>query len=270
MEETPMPTEKNNLGDSVFAAAERVHPSGSPAAASGASDPDNAVARFTRLLQSMKHAERALNEVARGITECLPFNRCSIFRYSNRFDQFEGVAGSGVDSGKIRQIRQPAEDIPLAKEILQSGVPHYFEDISQQNILPSWSIREYGITSLVIAPVYADGQPRGVVLLDRKGERFSIERKWLHASKIIAEQLGQSVMRTTFFYTETAVNVHLSRRETEVLQYSADGASTKEIAHLLNLSEHTVKDYVAAACLKLKARNRTEAVANALRRGLIQ
>ncbi|MED4301368.1 LuxR C-terminal-related transcriptional regulator [Geobacillus stearothermophilus] len=49
----------------------------------------------------------------------------------------------------------------------------------------------------------------------------------------------------------------------------ADGASTSEAAEQLYLSEFTVRDYISSALRKLRAKNRTEAVAKALRLGLI-
>jgi NarL family two-component system response regulator YdfI len=61
----------------------------------------------------------------------------------------------------------------------------------------------------------------------------------------------------------------LTRREREVLQMLAAGLGNKEIAARLNISDHTAKFHVAAILAKLGASTRTEAVTQALRRGLI-
>jgi DNA-binding CsgD family transcriptional regulator len=61
----------------------------------------------------------------------------------------------------------------------------------------------------------------------------------------------------------------LSPREREVLALLAEGASNKEIARALALSVHTVKFHVAALIEKLGARSRAEAVAIAIRSGLV-
>ncbi len=61
----------------------------------------------------------------------------------------------------------------------------------------------------------------------------------------------------------------LSDRETEVLSLIAEGLSNKIIAFRLNISEHTVKTHVTAILAKLGAASRTEAVAQAIRRGLV-
>jgi two-component system, NarL family, response regulator YdfI len=61
----------------------------------------------------------------------------------------------------------------------------------------------------------------------------------------------------------------LSNRELEVLDLLAEGLSNKLIAHRLNISEHTVKTHVASIFAKLGASSRTEAVSQAIRRGLV-
>ena len=61
----------------------------------------------------------------------------------------------------------------------------------------------------------------------------------------------------------------LSERELEVLDLLAEGLSNKLIAHRLTISEHTVKTHIASILAKLGASNRTEAVSQAIRRGLV-
>ena len=61
----------------------------------------------------------------------------------------------------------------------------------------------------------------------------------------------------------------LTPREAEVLRLGADGATSEEIASALHLTEHTVKSHLKRIQGKLGARNRTHAVALALRSGLI-
>lgn len=61
----------------------------------------------------------------------------------------------------------------------------------------------------------------------------------------------------------------LSERELEVLQLLGDGLSNKEIADKLFISIQTVKTHITHIFEKLGVKDRTEAVATALRRGLI-
>lgn len=61
----------------------------------------------------------------------------------------------------------------------------------------------------------------------------------------------------------------LTEREAEVLRLVADGASNRDIAAVLLISEHTVAFHMKNILSKLHMSNRTEAVAYALRTGLV-
>jgi DNA-binding NarL/FixJ family response regulator len=61
----------------------------------------------------------------------------------------------------------------------------------------------------------------------------------------------------------------LTPREIEVLQQLAKGRANKEIADVLKISEHTVKDHLKSILGKLHVADRTEAVTAALQRGII-
>ena len=61
----------------------------------------------------------------------------------------------------------------------------------------------------------------------------------------------------------------LTARETEVLQYLAEGKENKEIAQALNISLGTVRFHTSNIYMKLGVSNRTEATRLALKRGLI-
>jgi DNA-binding CsgD family transcriptional regulator len=61
----------------------------------------------------------------------------------------------------------------------------------------------------------------------------------------------------------------LTRRELEVLALMAEGASNKAIARRLGISVHTAKFHVGSLLDKLDATGRTDAVAQAVRQGVI-
>jgi two-component system NarL family response regulator len=68
---------------------------------------------------------------------------------------------------------------------------------------------------------------------------------------------------------ESMAQPQLSQRELQVLRQMASGKSNKEIAQILYISEHTVKNHVKVIFKKLNAIGRTEAMAIATQRGLI-
>jgi LuxR family transcriptional regulator, quorum-sensing system regulator BjaR1 len=61
----------------------------------------------------------------------------------------------------------------------------------------------------------------------------------------------------------------LTPREVECLKWAADGKTEWEISAILNVSEHTADKHLANAHRKLGAASRAQAVANAIRWGLI-
>ena len=61
----------------------------------------------------------------------------------------------------------------------------------------------------------------------------------------------------------------VTRREEEVLQLIADGCSTPEVAEKLYISQKTVKNHLASIYQKLDARDRTQAVLQAVRMGIV-
>jgi two-component system, NarL family, response regulator DegU len=61
----------------------------------------------------------------------------------------------------------------------------------------------------------------------------------------------------------------ITKREEEVLQLIADGCSTPEVAEQLYISQKTVKNHLASIYQKLDARDRTQAVIQAVRMGII-
>ena len=61
----------------------------------------------------------------------------------------------------------------------------------------------------------------------------------------------------------------VTRREEEVLQLIANGCSTPEVAEQLYISHKTVKNHLASIYQKLDARDRTQAVLQAVRMGIV-
>ena len=70
-------------------------------------------------------------------------------------------------------------------------------------------------------------------------------------------------------FDEAPLVDELTSRETQVLSLVADGLSNKAIAARLGVSDETVKFHLASIFGKLGASNRTDAVTQALRRGLV-
>lgn len=115
-------------------------------------------------------------------------------------------------------------------------------------------------------PVHDISGNRGALSFLGDGPAFSV-REMMELSYIaihVFERLSE--IRSL----DVRVTEHLSERELDCLNWTAAGKTSSEIAEILGLSEHTVNHYLNRATKKLDTVNRTQAVAKALRVGLIK
>lgn len=85
----------------------------------------------------------------------------------------------------------------------------------------------------------------------------------------VANQVLQQFQELSWRSEAETLLSPLTRRETEVLDYIAQGYQNKQIAMKLGISEQTIKNHITSILRKLNANARTEAVVVALRQGLI-
>lgn len=60
-----------------------------------------------------------------------------------------------------------------------------------------------------------------------------------------------------------------TKREREVLQYAANGMENAEIAAVLGISTNTVRSHMRSMMIRMGTHSRTDAVAKALRQGIV-
>jgi DNA-binding NarL/FixJ family response regulator len=89
-------------------------------------------------------------------------------------------------------------------------------------------------------------------------------------SKLVMEKnlsvlQGKPLSRANF----KAEHSNLTEREYEVLKLVVEGKSNNEIAHDLNISEHTAKAHVCNIIQKLLVDDRTQAAVKAIKEGLV-
>jgi len=85
----------------------------------------------------------------------------------------------------------------------------------------------------------------------------------------VAEHVLNQFQELTWRSEAEAFISPLTPRETEILQYIAQGYLNKQIAAELGISEQTIKNHVTSILRKLNANARTEAVVVAIKQGLI-
>lgn len=114
----------------------------------------------------------------------------------------------------------------------------------------------------------------GYLLKDMSEEEFSRMLTAIAAgepalSPALAARILDEFARRSRMPAEERREPDLTEREREVLTLVAEGATNREIAARLVISEHTVSFHVKNILAKLHLKNRAQAVAYAIRTGLV-
>ena len=101
-----------------------------------------------------------------------------------------------------------------------------------------------------------------------RGE-YPINDSLLAKPKVAEHVLRQFQDIVAMGKTMETITAPLTHRETQILNYVADGNSNKQIAKILEISEQTIKNHVSSILRKLNANDRTHAAVLAIRYGWI-
>jgi DNA-binding NarL/FixJ family response regulator len=111
----------------------------------------------------------------------------------------------------------------------------------------------------------------GYLLKDASAEELVDAAKHaLEGKAVIHPQLTRAFIEEVQLAEKRPDVAPLSKRETEILQKVAYGATTKEVARDLDISPHTVKTHLERIFEKLGANDRAQAVAIAIRSGIVE
>jgi LuxR family transcriptional regulator, quorum-sensing system regulator BjaR1 len=171
-----------------------------------------------------------------------------------RYDQ-ASLMGSSSIIGRLRDSTVPFT-IDLEEKTGSGGS----RDIEVLALFKAHNLERFGVF-----PVCDPEGQRGSVSFYGDRPLFS-EQEMLELSMISIHvfdrlyQIGRSAQKP---------GEGLTDREIDCLNWTAAGKTSAEISEILGLSEHTVNHYLNRATRKLDTVNRTQAVAKALRTGII-
>jgi len=94
-------------------------------------------------------------------------------------------------------------------------------------------------------------------------------RNAIEGNAVIHPQLTKTFIEEAQAGGDEQRTTPLSKREREILQRVADGATTRQVASDLGISPHTVKTHLERIFEKLGANDRAQAVAIAIRSGIV-
>ncbi|QSO46008.1 helix-turn-helix transcriptional regulator [Alicyclobacillus mengziensis] len=227
---------------------------------------------FDEHLLTARDVSEVLSTVAKDVCSVCGFHRSALFLYNPLTQTVEGIYAHHVDLDEVRQIRESERSIPLIHQMTQFSKPLYFEDVSKW--MPKHYVQHFHLSSLFICPIQGPyGQAVGVLIVDNAGKPFRADEPLREALDLVLRRTTFALSRHLEFPRKAVQPVNsyaLTTRELEILRLIAEGLETKATAKRLHISDYTVSEHISAVFRKLQVKNRTEAVAKALREGVIQ
>jgi DNA-binding CsgD family transcriptional regulator len=159
----------------------------------------------------------------------------------------------------------------IVRHVRMSTEPRWWADCAKHTRLGdlSWASPTPPLvpgTAGIAFPVHAERGRCGLVVF--AGEDLTLTKDTLYEIHARCFSLFSAVSRIR--PGDAGLSRAISRRELECLKLTANGYTSEEIARLLKLSVHTANQYLTQSAQKLNAVSRTQAVAKALRLGLIE
>lgn len=215
-------------------------------------------------LKQVDNQEQLIVEVLKVFLDRCRVAEAYFFRYSAIGFLGEGIISLEQDKIKhIPELRYDIRSLPTIESAIVERTAKYYEGQEIFEKTGSNYIIGSSVQSFVVTPVFT-----GTIVL---GFMCGINQEREESQDFLAEltQFGEYTGKLLQSFATRRTQEILSNRELEVMKEIAWGATTKEIAAHLQISEATVKQYVKQAVKKLDASNRSHAVAELMRRGAI-
>ncbi|MFF2484583.1 LuxR C-terminal-related transcriptional regulator [Paenibacillus sp. NPDC058071] len=216
-----------------------------------------------RLIDS---ANEKLSELLKAFHHHFPCQLVHLFRYSIFDQRIDGIFS--CDQGMIKAIPQWHDDartIPFLYDALQLKKVVHLEGESFQIRLSSKYTLNEPVENMIVLPIIVNDVI--VAFICAINTNFEFNNEMSRYLQGFGEQMKQLLHVEQVPSASRAVT--LSEKELRVMQYTANGFTTKEIASFLNIAESTVKYFINNVMTKTSSRNRTEAVANLYRASLL-
>lgn len=175
-----------------------------------------------------------------------------------------GMSGSMDDAATVlRRVRPDVAlvDLRLGRERPIDRMPELLDasPATRMLVVTAWPTR-HGLESALAAGA------RGVLSKSQRLDELVEAVRRVHRGEVV---ICPELMPALVQGATAPADADLDHREFSVLALLAEAHTTTEIAAELCLSKHTVRNRIQAVMAKLGAHTRSEAIAEALRRGLI-
>lgn len=227
---------------------------------------DYTIQEHIRKLEVSTSHEEHMYKILDIYMNLFPVQNAYLFRYSPFGFLGEGIILITNDGlSHIREIRDDIRSLPIIfsaicerKAKYCSGI-EYLKQTSSKYIFPS------SVNSMIAVPICFGSVVVGYICSTEFKNELKMDDKLLSSFTYYGKLIGKFLENTTGTYH----SIILSKRELEVMKRISWGESTKEMADSMIISELTVKQYVKSAIKKLGANNRSHAVGELIRKGII-
>lgn len=219
---------------------------------------DPNVERFMQTLSRYERHEEKVMAGLRGFFRFFPFQRLFLFSFSPINFVGEGLFLLESDGNiyTMEHIKQDVREIPPIYEAIRN---------KRADFVTLREDERKKVSALIVVPLWIGPLVLGCVLIDGyRGDKKINDTLVESIDEYF--RLGVHTIAANYFDED---GKRLSKREIEVLERLSNGWSTKEMAHMMGISEFTARDYISSAMKKLGAKHRAQAIAEAMRMGLI-
>lgn len=210
--------------------------------------------------------EEKLYKILAIYMELFPVLDSFLVRYSPLGYLAEGIISLNAKGlVHIGEIRDDIRSFPIIYSAITERKAKYCTGLEYLKQTSSKYTMHSSINSLMVVPICFGSVVIGYICSSQFEEQANIDETMLSALTFYGNLVGK-LIRSSDGSEDVQV---LSKRELEVMRRIAWGESTKEMAESMEISEVTVKQYVKIAIKKLGAQNRSHAVGELYRRGVI-
>lgn len=223
----------------------------------------DAIYKSIRKIESIPNQNEKMYKILEEYFHLFPMLNAYLFRYSPLGFLSEGIIKLSNDGLEhIRGIRDEVKS-PIILSSIQERKAKYCAGIEYLKQKSSKFINS--ANSLVILPIYLESITFGYICSTEFKEGTKFDDELLSSLTLYGQLVGKLIISVN-----KLIEPHcLAKRELEVLRRIAWGESTKELASSLGISELTANQYVKNAVKKLGTNNRTHAIAELYRRGIL-
>lgn len=218
-------------------------------------------------IKTINNQFKKINRLMDVFLSAFSLEEALLFRYSPIDHLAEGIIMATKNTYKqISSIRDDVETLPGIYKAISSQCPKYFEGNEFHLSIPRRYIVSEDMTGLLVVPIVLNQIVMGYFCSSKFLTSFDSQK--LNDAKVFSKLAGE-ILGDQCKFVEHG-DIKLSKREFEVVKYIAEGFSTKQMKHLLNISEPTIKQYVKSVMDKTNTTNRTHAISYLYRNGILK